>query len=145
MSGTETGNSKLKKSKTELLHVIAHTKIPGGGKLADVSVIPHDAEAFARALYAELHRCDAAGAKTIMVESPPDCRSGRASRTGCGARRRELLFTARPFPALPVGEEQAGQQAVRRDVEREIAAESGLRHCFQAEISPAVSRLAPSR
>ena len=52
--------------------VIAHTKIPAGEHFADVSVMPHDAEAFARALYAELHRCDEAGAETIMVEAPPD-------------------------------------------------------------------------
>ena len=52
-------------------HVIAHTKIPGGFDAANVSVIPHDAEAFARALYAELHRCDAAGAELIVVEAPP--------------------------------------------------------------------------
>ncbi len=52
--------------------VIAHTKIPAGEIFADVSVMPHDAEAFARALYAELHRCDAAGAKWIVVEMPPD-------------------------------------------------------------------------
>ncbi len=52
--------------------VIAHTKIPAGFGAANVSVIPHDAEAFARALYAELHRCDAAGAGLIIVESPPD-------------------------------------------------------------------------
>jgi len=37
-----------------------------------VSVIPHDAEAFARAIYAELHRCDEAGAELIVVEAPPD-------------------------------------------------------------------------
>jgi L-threonylcarbamoyladenylate synthase len=52
--------------------VIAHTHIPAGFDAANVSVIPHDAEAFARALYAELHRCDAAGAKLIVVEAPPD-------------------------------------------------------------------------
>ena len=52
--------------------VIAHTIIPAGGSFADVSVMPHDAEAFARALYAELHRCDAAGAKLIVVEAPPE-------------------------------------------------------------------------
>jgi len=52
--------------------IIAHTNIPAGLGLAGVSVIPHDAEAFARALYAELHRCDAAGAATIVVEAPPD-------------------------------------------------------------------------
>ena len=62
-------NSKLK---TEHCHVIAHTKIPSGEKFSDVSVMPHDAEAFARALYAELHRCDAAGAKLIVVEAPPN-------------------------------------------------------------------------
>jgi L-threonylcarbamoyladenylate synthase len=34
-------------------------------------MIPHDAEAFARAIYAELHRCDMAGADLIIVEAPP--------------------------------------------------------------------------
>ena len=53
-------------------HVIAHTKIPAVEHFADVSVMPHDAEAFARAIYAELHRCDEAGAKLIVVEAPPD-------------------------------------------------------------------------
>jgi len=52
-------------------HIIAHTRIPGGFDAANVSVIPHDAEAFARALYAEWHRCDAAGAKLIVAEAPP--------------------------------------------------------------------------
>jgi L-threonylcarbamoyladenylate synthase len=52
--------------------VIAHTKIPSDGNFADVSVMPHDAEAFARALYAELHRCDEAGAGLIVVEAPPE-------------------------------------------------------------------------
>jgi L-threonylcarbamoyladenylate synthase len=51
---------------------VVHTKIPGGFVEANVSVIPHDAEAYARALYGELHRCDAAGAKLIVVEAPPD-------------------------------------------------------------------------
>jgi len=54
------------------LHIIAHTHIPAGFGAANVSVIPHDAEAFARALYAELHRCDAAGVAAIVVEAPPD-------------------------------------------------------------------------
>ena len=35
-------------------------------------MIPHDAEAFARAIYAELHRCDEAGAELIVVETPPE-------------------------------------------------------------------------
>ena len=55
----------------ENVHIIAHTKIPGGFNAVNVSVIPHGAEAFARALYAELHRCDAAGAQLIVVEAPP--------------------------------------------------------------------------
>jgi L-threonylcarbamoyladenylate synthase len=62
-------NSKFK---TAGCFVIAHTHIPPGEIFADVSVMPHDAEAFARALYAELHRCDAAGAKLIVVEAPPE-------------------------------------------------------------------------
>ncbi len=52
--------------------IIAHTNIPTAGKFGGVSVLPHDAEAFARALYAELHRCDEAGAEWIVVETPPD-------------------------------------------------------------------------
>lgn len=54
------------------IHILAHTHIPLGGKFAHVSVIPHDAEAFARALYGELHRCDDAGAELIVVEAPPE-------------------------------------------------------------------------
>jgi L-threonylcarbamoyladenylate synthase len=52
--------------------VIAHAKIPASGQFADVSVMPHDAAAFARALYAELHRGDEAGAELIVVEAPPE-------------------------------------------------------------------------
>jgi L-threonylcarbamoyladenylate synthase len=52
--------------------VVAHTVIPTGGGFGRVSVIPHDAEAFARALYAELHRCDEAGAEWIVVEAVPN-------------------------------------------------------------------------
>jgi L-threonylcarbamoyladenylate synthase len=62
-------NSKFK---IENCFIVAHTRIPAGENFADVSVMPHDAEAFARALYAELHRCDAAGAELIVVEAPPD-------------------------------------------------------------------------
>jgi L-threonylcarbamoyladenylate synthase len=52
-------------------HVIAHTQIPAGLEAGRVSVLPHDAKAFARVLYAELYRCDAAGAQWIVVEAPP--------------------------------------------------------------------------
>ena len=53
-------------------HVIVHTQIPSAENFENVCVIPHDAEAFARAIYAELHRCDEAGAEWIVVEAPPD-------------------------------------------------------------------------
>jgi L-threonylcarbamoyladenylate synthase len=52
-------------------HVIAHSHIPSVAGLGGVSVIPHDAEAYARAIYAELHRCDAEGASCIVVEGLP--------------------------------------------------------------------------
>ena len=57
---------------------------PGGGVdvagagFGGVSVIPHDAEAFARAIYAELHRCDDAGAELIVVEQLPEGAEWRA-------------------------------------------------------------------
>jgi len=53
-------------------HIIAHTHIPSGEGFGGVSVIPHDAEAYARAIYAELHRCDEAGAKLIVAEALPE-------------------------------------------------------------------------
>ena len=59
-------------------HVIAHTHIPSQTGFSSVSVIPHDAEAFARALYAELHRCDELGAELIIVEAPPETSEWRA-------------------------------------------------------------------
>jgi L-threonylcarbamoyladenylate synthase len=59
-------------------HVVAHTHIPVGLGTAQVSIIPHDPAAFARALYAELHRCDDAGAKVIFVEAPPESPEWRA-------------------------------------------------------------------
>jgi len=52
-------------------HVIAHTRIPSQGDFGRVSVIPRDARAFARAIYAELHECDEAGAELIIVEALP--------------------------------------------------------------------------
>jgi L-threonylcarbamoyladenylate synthase len=53
-------------------HIITHTHIPATFGPDRVSVIPHDAEAFARAIYAELHRCDEAGAELIVVEALPE-------------------------------------------------------------------------
>jgi L-threonylcarbamoyladenylate synthase len=60
------------------VHVVAHTRIPSGAGFGRVSVIPHDAAAFARAIYAELHQCDEAGAELIVVEALPDAPEWRA-------------------------------------------------------------------
>lgn len=64
--------------KFETCHIIAHTVIPLGGGFGGVSVIPHDAEAFARAIYSELHRCDEEGAAWIVVEELPATPEWRA-------------------------------------------------------------------
>ncbi len=69
--------SKLKVQGPKL-HVVAHTHIPSGGGFAHISVIPHDPEAFARALYAELHQCDNVGAEVIIVEALPETHEWRA-------------------------------------------------------------------
>lgn len=53
------------------IHIIAHTRIPAGAGFGRVSIIPHDPEAFARAIYSELHRCDELGAELIVVEALP--------------------------------------------------------------------------
>jgi L-threonylcarbamoyladenylate synthase len=60
------------------VHIIAHTRIPSAENFGRVSVIPHDAEAFARAIYAELHRCDESGAQLIIVENVPATSEWRA-------------------------------------------------------------------
>ena len=68
-------NLKLNPAAT---HVLTHTVIPGPGEFARVSVIPHDAEAFARALYAELHECDESGAELIIIEALPETNEWQA-------------------------------------------------------------------
>ena len=70
-----TGQALLAKT-----HVISHTIIPSSDRFAHVSVIPHDPEAFARAIYAGLHACDDAGAGLIVVEDLPDTTEWRAIR-----------------------------------------------------------------
>jgi len=52
-------------------HVIAYHRIPDPRGFGRVSLIPHDPEAYARALYAELHKCDESGAELIVVEAVP--------------------------------------------------------------------------
>lgn len=56
----------------EQVCILVHTQIPLSGRYPQVMLIPDDAEAFARALYAELHRCDEMGARLIVVEELPD-------------------------------------------------------------------------
>jgi L-threonylcarbamoyladenylate synthase len=52
--------------------VVAHTQLPGAAGFLRVAVVPHDPEAYARALYGELHHCDELGAECIIVEALPD-------------------------------------------------------------------------
>ena len=82
------GQVKSSGAQGSSVHVIAHTHIPTGHGLQSVSVIPHDAEAFARAIYGELHRCDAEGADWIVVETLPEGPewrgvADRLARAGC--------------------------------------------------------------
>jgi L-threonylcarbamoyladenylate synthase len=53
------------------VHIVAYGVIPLREKFGRVSVVPHDAEAYARALYSELRQCDEEGARLIVVEAPP--------------------------------------------------------------------------
>jgi len=57
--------------KSSGIHVIAHRCIPSEAGFSRVVVIPHDPQAFARSIYAELHRCDQAGAELIIIEAVP--------------------------------------------------------------------------
>lgn len=58
------------------VHVLAHSCVPSG--FAHVSIIPREPGPLARALYAELHRCDEAGAELIIVEALPQKSEWRA-------------------------------------------------------------------
>ena len=66
-------NEHVKSSgiKPEAVHVIAYDCIPQINPFGRVAIIPHDEDAYARALYAELHRSDQLGASLIIVERPP--------------------------------------------------------------------------
>ena len=61
-------------------HIIVHTRIPVGEGFGRVSVLPRTPEAFARAIYSELHRSDEEGAEIIVVEALPDQESWRGIR-----------------------------------------------------------------
>jgi L-threonylcarbamoyladenylate synthase len=60
--------------------VLAYHHIPSAERFGQVCVIPHDAVAFGRAIYAELHRCDEQGAQWIVVEALPESSEWRALR-----------------------------------------------------------------
>jgi L-threonylcarbamoyladenylate synthase len=62
----------------EKIHIVTHHRVPSREKFGRIAVIPSDAEACARVLYAELHRCDEAGAELIIVEAPPPGEQWRA-------------------------------------------------------------------
>ena len=53
------------------VHLLAHSRIPSEAMPAQVSFIPDDPEAFARALYGYLHLCDDRGARLIVIEELP--------------------------------------------------------------------------
>jgi L-threonylcarbamoyladenylate synthase len=62
----------------EKIHLVTHSRVPLREHFGRVAIVPPDAEACARALYAELHRCDEAGAELIIVEAPPPGEQWRA-------------------------------------------------------------------
>jgi L-threonylcarbamoyladenylate synthase len=58
--------------------VVAHTHVPSAEGWAGVRALPREAQAFAAALYAELHETDAEGAVAVVVEAPPEAPEWRA-------------------------------------------------------------------
>ncbi len=54
------------------VHLLRHSAPPRVDNVGQVSTMPRDPRSFARALYAELHRADEAGAALIVVEAVPD-------------------------------------------------------------------------
>jgi L-threonylcarbamoyladenylate synthase len=54
------------------VQVMAYHRVPTAAVAGRVCVIPDDAEAYARAMYAEWHRADAMGAEWIVVEAVPE-------------------------------------------------------------------------
>lgn len=56
----------------ERVQVMAYQRVPTAAVAGRVCVIPDDAEAYARAMYAEWHRADAMGAEWIVVEAVPE-------------------------------------------------------------------------
>lgn len=53
------------------VHILCYERIPEANPFGRVAIIPHDADAYARAIYSELHRSDELHAQLIIVEKPP--------------------------------------------------------------------------
>jgi L-threonylcarbamoyladenylate synthase len=51
--------------------VIAYDQIPMHGRWPNIHLVPNDPDAYARAIYSQLHACDACGMQLIVIESPP--------------------------------------------------------------------------
>ncbi len=54
------------------IHLMFYSTAPEEANWAQAVCFPEDPEAYARALYAELHQADQLGAKCILIEAPPD-------------------------------------------------------------------------
>lgn len=61
----------------ERVHLLGRGQVPGGAA-GNLCAMPREPAAYAKALYAELHRADQAGAGLIIVESVPDREEWRA-------------------------------------------------------------------
>lgn len=69
----------------EKVHVIVVHAVPmDSANPTRIVVVPDDPEAYARALYAALHRCDDLGAEVILVETPPAGAAWQAIRDRLG-------------------------------------------------------------
>ena len=55
----------------EQLFVLTHSRVPEESIPAQISFLPDDPEAFARALYGYLHECDNRGAQLVVIEGLP--------------------------------------------------------------------------
>ncbi len=74
------------------LFVLTHSRVPEEPIPAQISFLPDDPEAFARALYGYLHECDDRGAQLVVIEELPtgsawDGIRDRLQRASAPARR----------------------------------------------------------
>ncbi len=51
--------------------VIAYDRIPMHGRWPNIHLVPNDPEAYARAIYSQLHACDECNIQLIVIETPP--------------------------------------------------------------------------